>query len=70
MTQLDEIVMLAKNDDSIAAAEVRAAIIMAAQGVSARLSGRNEEFLPLDDNDRCGAQIGAPSEEFAYAYEE
>ncbi len=70
MTQLDEIVVLAKQDDRSLAAEVRAAIIAAAQGVGADLMDRAEEFLPIGSNGGFGARIGAPTDDFAYAHEE
>ena len=70
MTQIDEIVALAKRDETLLAAEIRAAIIAAAQGVSAYLEYRAEEFLPLDTHSGFGAIIDAPSDEFSYAYEE
>jgi hypothetical protein len=70
MTQIDEIVVLAKRDQTLLAAEIREAIIAAAQGVSAHLNYRAEEFLPIDTPGRFGAVIDAPSDEFSYTYEE
>jgi hypothetical protein len=70
MTQIDEIVVLAKRDETLLVAEIREAIIAAAQGVSEYLKYRTEEFLPIDTPGRLGAVIDAPSDEFSYAYEE